>query len=51
MYVSLWERYLDTLIVEGVIDTFQDIADDVRLLGCLCPDEQFEIDAGIPHYS
>ena len=45
MYVSLWERDADAVGVEGVVDTFQHVADDVRLLRRLRPDEQLEVHA------
>ena len=50
MHVSLWERYLYAIAVEGVIHAFQDIADDIRFLRGDCPDKQLEVDAGIGHF-
>ena len=37
------------MVVEGVVDTFQHVADHIRLLRCVSPDKQLEVDAGIAH--
>ena len=43
------ERNLDAMGRQGVIDAFQNVADDIRLLGCIGPYKQLEVDAGIVH--
>ena len=47
MNVLLWERYLDAVLVERVVDALEDIADDIGLLGGIGPDEHLEVDAGV----
>lgn len=45
--VALWERYLDVVFPEGVIDDFQHVADDIGPLDSIGPDEEFEVDTGV----
>ena len=45
MYVLLWERNLDAVLVEGVVDAVEHVADDIRLLDGVGPDKHLEVDA------
>ena len=47
MHILLWERNFDTVLAKGVVNAFEDVADDVALLGSLSPYEHLEIDAGV----
>ena len=51
MNVLLWERNLDAVGVEGVIDAIQYVADYVRLLDGISPDEHLEVDARIGQFA
>ena len=45
MDILLRERNLNAVLVEGVVDAAEHFADDIRLLGCLGPDEHLDVDA------
>ena len=49
MHVSLRERYIDAVLVKGIIDTFQRVANDIRPSWRLGPNEELEVDAGVGH--
>ena len=51
MYVLLWERNLDAVLVESVVDGAKHVADNVRLLDGVGPDEHLEVDAGIAQFA
>ena len=51
MYVLLWERYLNAVLVERVVDGAQHVADDIRLLDSIGPYEHLEIDAGVAQFA
>ena len=47
MYIALWERYFDVVLIQGVVDALQDVAYNIYLLHGIYPAEQLEIDAAV----
>ena len=43
--IPLWEWDVDTMLVQGVVDALQHVADDEGALGGVNPHDEFEVHA------
>ena len=51
MYILLREWNFNAILVQGIVNGAQYIADNICFLCCICPHEHLEIDAGITQFT